>query len=51
MFYDSLNSSMNPKLKQIAISHSNYDALKKLGEAGDSFNDVVTMILKERQVK
>jgi predicted CopG family antitoxin len=34
------------KLKQIAISEENYILLKSLGKAGDSFNDVVTKILK-----
>jgi hypothetical protein len=29
-------------LKMIAVSEKNYLALKKLGTAGDSFNDVVT---------
>lgn len=33
-------------LKQIAISKRNYDALKKLGGAGDSFNDVISKLLK-----
>ena len=33
-------------LKQIAISKTNYDALKKLGGAGDSFNDVISKLLK-----
>ncbi|HZC48331.1 MAG TPA: hypothetical protein VE244_04630 [Nitrososphaeraceae archaeon] len=34
------------KLKQIAISEENYILLKSLGKAGDSFNDVVTGMLK-----
>jgi len=34
-------------LKQIAISEENYQKLKKMGDAGDSFNDVITVILKE----
>ena len=33
-------------LKQIAISDENYLTLKSLGKAGDSFNDVVTEMLK-----
>ena len=33
-------------LKQIAISKRNYEALKKLGCAGDSFNDVISRLLK-----
>jgi predicted CopG family antitoxin len=34
------------KLKQIAISEENYFNLKSLGNAGDSFNDVLSQILK-----
>jgi predicted CopG family antitoxin len=37
---------MNPNLKQIAISKQNYILLKSLGQAGDSFNDVVSRLLK-----
>jgi predicted CopG family antitoxin len=37
---------MNPNLKQIAVSKQNYALLKSLGEAGDSFNDVLTRLLK-----
>lgn len=32
-------------LKQIAISKRNYETLKKLGGAGDSFNDVISRLL------
>jgi hypothetical protein len=35
------------KLKNIAISQENYLRLKKLGTAGDSFNDVVTELLQQ----
>jgi predicted CopG family antitoxin len=34
-------------LKQIAISPENYTSLKRLGGAGDSFNDVLTKILQQ----
>jgi predicted CopG family antitoxin len=34
-------------LQMIAVSEENYLALKKLGSAGDSFNDVVTEVLKQ----
>jgi predicted CopG family antitoxin len=34
-------------LKQIAIDEENYLALKNLGRAGDSYNDVITEILKK----
>jgi hypothetical protein len=33
------------KLTTISISYNNYLSLKKLGGAGDSFNDVITQIL------
>lgn len=36
-------------LKQIAIDERNYFALKNLGKAGDSFNDVITKLLKSRE--
>ena len=43
-----LDYSMTYKsLKMIAVSEANYLALKKLGSAGDSFNDVVTEVLKQ----
>lgn len=35
------------KLKQIAVDEGNYRALKELGQAGDSFNDVITQVLKK----
>jgi hypothetical protein len=35
------------KLKLIAVSFENYLALKRLGNAGDSFNDVVTEVLRK----
>lgn len=34
------------RLRQIAVSEENYLFLKSLGKAGDSFNDVVTEMLK-----
>jgi hypothetical protein len=37
----------NNKLTTIAVSKENYLALKRLGNAGDSFNDVVTEVLKK----
>jgi len=38
---------MSSKLKQIAVDERNYTALKRLGQAGDSFNDVVTELLQK----
>lgn len=34
------------KLKRIVISEHNYLALKRLGQAGDSFNNVVSRLLQ-----
>jgi predicted CopG family antitoxin len=31
--------------KLISVSDANYNALKDLGRAGDSFNDVITKLL------
>jgi predicted CopG family antitoxin len=33
--------------KNISISENNYKTLKSMGQAGDSFNDVLTDILVE----
>jgi predicted CopG family antitoxin len=40
--------SKNSKLKLIAVDETNYFALKDLGKAGDSFNDVVSELLKRK---
>jgi predicted CopG family antitoxin len=34
------------KLRQIVIDDNNYNKLKRLGHAGDSFNDVLTQVLQ-----
>jgi predicted CopG family antitoxin len=36
---------MLAKLKRIAVDEVNYQVLKNLGKAGDSFNDVITDLL------
>jgi predicted CopG family antitoxin len=33
--------------KRIIVTETNYRKLKRLGEAGDSFNDVITEMLKK----
>jgi predicted CopG family antitoxin len=38
------------KLITISVSEENYLALKRLGSAGDSFNDVLTGILKKKRL-
>jgi predicted CopG family antitoxin len=37
------------KLTTISVTYENYLAQKDLGKTGDSFNDVVTMLLKEHK--
>lgn len=39
------------KLKLIAVSKANYATLKSLGGKGDSFNDVITELLKSSFAK
>ena len=39
------------KFKHIVINEANYDALSRLGKAGQSFNDVLTQVLKEEKIK
>ena len=34
------------KLKRVVVSEHNYLALKRLGQAGDSFNDVISKLLR-----
>jgi predicted CopG family antitoxin len=34
-------------LKLISVSQKNYDSLRKFGEFGDSFDDVITKILNK----
>jgi hypothetical protein len=38
-------SLRNKTLRQIVIDENNYNSLKLLGNAGESFNDVLTKIL------
>jgi hypothetical protein len=49
-YYDSFQQVSNlTNLKHITVSERNYHILKRLGTSGDSFNDVVTEILKRLQ--
>jgi hypothetical protein len=34
-------------LRLISVSQANYDSLKRLGQAGDSFNDVISKMLNK----
>jgi hypothetical protein len=38
---------MISKVKLIALSPKNYESLRKFGEFGDSFDDVITKILNK----
>lgn len=35
-------------LKTIAVSKDNYELLKDFGRAGDSFNDIITDLIRKR---
>jgi predicted CopG family antitoxin len=37
------------KFKNVAVSQNNYQILKSLGRAGDSFNDVITKLLLKKR--
>ena len=39
------------RFKSIAISDNNYETLKRLGNIADSFNDVITDLMKKAGVK
>ncbi|WP_420887993.1 antitoxin VapB family protein [Candidatus Nitrosotenuis cloacae] len=36
-------------LRHITVTEENYNRLKSLGTAGDSFNDVITNLLKAKK--
>ena len=36
-------------LRHTVVSQENYDRLKRLGLAGDSFNDVIVVLLKKTE--
>ncbi|HEU5120397.1 MAG TPA: hypothetical protein VFT71_05375 [Candidatus Nitrosocosmicus sp.] len=37
----------NKRYKQILIDTDNYNALKRLGQTGDSFNSVITKLIRK----
>lgn len=39
----------NTQFRRIVVSENNYRKLKERGLAGDSFNDVITEILKKNE--
>ena len=42
---------MKSTLRHIVISEKNYCTLKNLGKAGDSFNDVLSIVLKKLEIE
>lgn len=45
--FESVTTGMSIKtLKHITVDEQNYLTLKRLGSAGDSFNDVISRLLK-----
>ncbi len=45
--FDSVTTDVSVKsLKHITVDEQNYQKLKRLGNAGDSFNDVISRLLK-----
>jgi len=38
---------MQKSFKHILVDEKNYASLRKLGKTGDSFNDVISQLLKE----
>lgn len=40
---------ISTKWKTVLLSESNYRKLKSFGGAGDSYNDVISMLLEERE--
>jgi hypothetical protein len=48
LIFKSVTTGMSVKtLKHITVDEGNYLALKRLGSAGDSFNDVISRLLKK----
>jgi len=45
------SKSYREKTTTIAISNENYFLLKNLGKTGDSFNDVLSKLLKTQDTK
>jgi predicted CopG family antitoxin len=43
--------SNKTRLRLISVSEANYSALKKKGCAGDSFNDVITEVLRRIEIQ
>ncbi len=48
IYNKSMLSTGNKRLRQIVVDEKNYEALRLLGHARDSFNDVVTRLLQQQ---
>jgi hypothetical protein len=44
-----MSSNSNKQLKLIAVTAANHEALKGLGHMHQSFNDVITQLLKDAE--
>jgi hypothetical protein len=52
LIFRSVTTSMSEKtLKHITVDERNYLTLKRLGSAGDSFNDVISRLLKKSNTR
>jgi len=40
---------MNMKSRHIVVSELNYENLKELGNKGDSFDDIITKLLRKQK--
>jgi predicted CopG family antitoxin len=43
-----MRSNISKNFKNIVISEQNYQALKLMGNVGDSFNDVITNLIENK---
>ena len=51
LYYGDESMGNNTQFKQILIDLDNYNALKDLGKAGDSFNDVIGSLLNRFKIE
>ncbi len=51
LYYSDEIMGNNTQFKQILVDLDNYNALKELGKAGDSFNDVIGSLLNRFKIE
>jgi hypothetical protein len=52
LIFESVTTGMSVKtLKHITVDERNYLSLKRLGSAGDSYNDVISRLLKSTRLE